>query len=108
MESPASWLLITACLAVSDLHETQRTWAFLVAAGVVADEPGHRERFAEAALSEVDRDITGPSAAWRVAARLASLRALRAEASRPDPWATIAKAWRDRFDRGQPVHAQLE
>jgi hypothetical protein len=69
MESPETWDLLTASLAMSDLREPSSAWAFLVVQGLVRDEPGDRETFSKFAQQEI-KEITGPSAAARVACRL--------------------------------------
>jgi len=91
MESPATWDLLTASLAVSNLNEPLSSWAFLVREGLVRDEPGDREAFVEFAQHEMAHPITGPSAASRVARRLREAGIPQPGSDDPDPWAKIAK-----------------
>ena len=71
MESPVSWDLLTASLAVTDLQRPFAAWAFLVTQGLVRDTPGDRDVFADASRREIERGpITGPSLACRLASVL--------------------------------------
>jgi hypothetical protein len=72
MESPETWDLLTASLAISNLKELSSTWAFLVVQGLVRDAPGDRDAFRRFAQYEVSNEITGPSTAARVALSLRS------------------------------------
>jgi hypothetical protein len=90
MESPETWDLLTASLAISNLNEPSSTWAFLVVQGLVRDEPGDREAFLRFAQHEVSHEITGPSAAARVALRLNEARIALPIGRTADPWAGMA------------------
>lgn len=68
MESPSSWDLLTASLAVTDLERPFAAWAFLVIQGLVRDTPGDREAFADAVREEIGQ---GPITGWSVACRVA-------------------------------------
>ncbi len=101
MESPASWDLLTASLAVCNLQKPFAAWAFLVVQGLVRDVSGDREIFVEI-IQEEGRDITGPSVARRVAGSLSSAEIALEAAGIPDPWGKIASerlkvmtAWTD-------------
>jgi hypothetical protein len=54
MESPDSWNLLTASLAVCDLGAPFSVWAFLVIQGLVWDMPGDGEAFATSLPSPSD------------------------------------------------------
>ncbi len=102
MESPASWDLLTASLAVCNLQKPFAAWAFLVVQGLVRDGSGDREIFVEIIQKEKDRDITGPSVASRVAGSLRRAEIALEAAGIPDPWGKIASerlkvmtAWTD-------------
>ena len=93
MESPQTWDLLTASLAVSNLRETYETWAFLVAQGLVGDTGPERDAFrqiVERVLAE--GQITGPSEALRVASDLSSSGIATPAAREPDPWGKIAES----------------
>lgn len=103
MESPASWDLLTASIAASNLQKPFTAWAFLVVQGLVRDMPGDREIFVEIVVKEKDRDITGPSAALRVASSLRRAEIALEAAKVADPWGEIASerlkvlgSWTDR------------
>lgn len=71
MEDPASWNLLTASLAVCDLKQSLRAWAFLVVQGLVRDSADDRAIFVGFVSEEQARgEITGPSLARRVAGSL--------------------------------------
>ena len=90
MESPGSWNLTTASLAVYNLKRPFNAWAFLVVQGLVRDLPGDRDTFAEFVREEVANEITGPSAACRVAGRLSASGIGLTTGHIPDPWGQLA------------------
>ena len=92
MESPESWDLLTASLAISNLRDPSSTWAFLVVQGLVRDEPGDGEAFRRFAQVAVSQEITGPSAAARVAFSLNDAGITQPAGRTPDPCARIAAA----------------
>ena len=47
MESPSTWNLLTASVAVMDLTEPHSVWSFLVVQGLVFDSGNQRKRFVE-------------------------------------------------------------
>lgn len=92
MESPESWDLLTASLAISNLHDPSSTWTFLVVQGLVRDEPRDCEAFGRFAQVEVNQVITGPSAAARVALSLREAGIAQPAGRTPDPCARMAAA----------------
>jgi hypothetical protein len=90
MESPDTWDLLTASLAVSNLANPSSTWAFLVLQGLVRDEPGDRKAFSRFADDASSNPITGPSAAARVALSLKGAGTAQTTGLTPDPWGQIA------------------
>jgi hypothetical protein len=90
MESPEMWDLLTASLSVSNLNDVPSAWTFLVAQGLVRDEPGHRAAFGRFAEHEVAHPITGPSAAMRVARRLREAGIATPLGEERDPWGRTA------------------
>jgi hypothetical protein len=89
-ESPAGWDLLTASIAVSDLTEPFSAWAFLVLQGLVRDAPGDRDLFARAVREESAQEITGPTAARRVAIRLSRAGIALESGQAPDRWGKVA------------------
>lgn len=61
---------MTASLATAGLWDLELTWRFLCTRALVMDSPGARARFTELAEREREIEITGPSAASRVATGL--------------------------------------
>ncbi len=101
MEDPQSWDLLTASLAVSDLSNAFEVWSFLVAQGLVRDEPADREAFCRIVQEELDvGEHTGPSVAARVADRLNRTGMVHPIGHMPDPWGETAKARRHQVRRG--------
>ncbi len=91
MESPESWDLLTASLAVTDLKQPNRVWAFLVGQRIVQDSAEHQRAFAEMLQDEEAKGpITGPSIAARVASRLKRAGIALPAGRAPDPWGKIA------------------
>ena len=90
MESPATWNLLTASLAVSDLHEPHNVWAFLVVQGLVSDLDGHRDTFVRIVREEARLDPTGPSLPARVAQQLFDAGIAHPAGGHADPWAKCA------------------
>ena len=90
MESPKTWDLLTSSLAVSNLAHVSLTWAFLVVQGLVRDEPGDCETFARLAEHAITTNLTGPSAAARVAIGLKGAGITQPGDFTPDPWARVA------------------
>ena len=92
MESPASWNLLTATLALCDLRAPDRVWTYLVCQGLVQDSPGAGELFLGIADS-LDKhvDSPGPSAVRSMTWLMdrAGLVVLPA-ALAPDPWGAEA------------------
>lgn len=90
MEPPNSWNRLTASLAVCDLRRANQAWAFLVLQELVRDAAGDREDFLTVVEQEREREITGPSAALRIADEL-QRRGIALPASlAPDPEAVTA------------------
>ena len=89
-ESPETWDLLTASLAVCDLRDAQRAWSFLVHHDLVRDEEGDRERFIAIVQYEIPREITGPTLSRRVALSLGSAGLTLPAGDTPDPMARIA------------------
>jgi hypothetical protein len=90
MEPPKSWNRLTASLAVSDLSQPFKAWAFLVLQGLVRDLPGDRENFLRFVQQEKTRNITGPSLASRVARLIEQFGFALPESHISDPEAVIA------------------
>jgi len=90
MESPDTWDLLAASLAISNLADPSLTWAFLVIQGLVRDEAGDREAFDRLAEDVTTNPITGPSAPARVARALNEAGIAQAAGRTPDPWARMA------------------
>ena len=112
MESPVSWNLLTASLAVCDLGAPFSAWAFLVLQGLVRDMPGDRESFAAFVAEAVrwEREhgpATGFSLARRAADSLKAAGVTHPPSEAPDPCGEIAisrlsgiSSWGNRdFDR---------
>jgi hypothetical protein len=114
MESPTSWSLLTASLAVSDLRQVNDAWAFLAAQGLVRDEAGDRDAFADFVRAEYARgDVTGPSLACRVAGCLVRAGIALPAGEVPDPGGTVAArrmgvvaGWRRGDVPGGPVESR--
>ena len=99
MESPETWDLITASLAVSDLSKRNAAWAFLVVQKLVRDSDDDQSAFKDVVDDERSRGpITGPSVAARVASRLAKLGITLPAACAADPNADVAGERRDVLD----------
>lgn len=90
MESPETWDLLTASLAVSNLADPSATWAFLVVQGLVRDDSSDRAAFSMLAEDATTNPITGPSAAARVALGLKSAGIAQTTGFTPEPWARLA------------------
>lgn len=91
MESPESWDLLTASLAVSDLTNPEFVWAFLVVQGLVRGHRKDRLAFLELLRFEQERGpITGPTLAARVASALSTRGITQSRANVADPNARIA------------------
>jgi hypothetical protein len=90
MESPETWDLLTSSLAISSLADVSLTWAFLVVQGLVRDEPGDCQTFRGFAENATANEITGPSAAARVALSLKGAGIAQPVGLTPDPWARLA------------------
>lgn len=90
MESPETWDLLTASLAISNLADPSSTWAFLVLQGLVRDEPGDREAFSRFADDANTNPITGPSSAERVALGLKDAGIAQTAGLTPDPLGRMA------------------
>jgi hypothetical protein len=90
-ESPASWNLLTASLAVCNLSQPTNAWAFLVLQGLVRDADDEREAFLRLVRDEQARGpITGGSLALRVAESLTTAGIAFPAALVPDPWGRTA------------------
>ena len=92
MENPQSWNLLTSSLAVSTLEDIERTWSFLVLQGLVRTDAASRQVVAHS-IGEVleEGENTGPSMAFRVAAKLQKAGITAGRATQSDPWAKLAK-----------------
>lgn len=90
MESPSTWNLLTASLAVQDLTQPHAVWSFLVVQGLVFDSGNQRERFVEIVRHERVLDVTGPSVAARIADALLQAGIATSAASLADPWGRLA------------------
>ncbi len=98
MESPDSWNLLTASLAVSDLRRPHEVWCFLTSQGLVRDGPGDLEGFLQFVGDETERgEITGPSLARRIASSVENSGMALKKGFDSDPWAKTAKKRRDQF-----------
>lgn len=89
-ESPKTWDLLTASIAVSDLTKPFSAWAFLVIQGLVRDAPGDRDQFAHVVHAESEEEITGPTLALRLALRLAKAGIALPAGQAADPWGKVA------------------
>lgn len=86
MESPSTWDLLTAALAVVGLDDAARAWDFLVDIGAMGNREEVRRRFLAIASEERARGpVTGPSEAARVAHRVVSGRGYTLRAFERDP-----------------------
>jgi hypothetical protein len=93
MESPQGWTALTSSLAVSTLSDISHTWAFLVVQGLVRDEGADRQVFETAVRAVAEQgEITGPSEAHRIAAKLINAGLSLPPAHRVDPAGNIADA----------------
>ena len=93
MESPESWSLLTGTLAVCNLRDVDKTWAFLVLQGLVnASESGRQALERAIAVVEEEGEITGPSDALRVANQLHARGITTPLSTTPDPWGKTAKS----------------
>lgn len=91
MESPETWDLLTASLAVADLSHPEFVWAFLVVQGLVRDRIGDRENFIALVAVEQDKGpVTGPSLAARISAELVKRDISYSKDQLADPHAKIA------------------
>jgi hypothetical protein len=90
VEPPRTWDLLTASIAVADLTQPYSAWAFLAVQGLVRDAPGDRSRFCEIVAEERVKEITGPSAALRIASRLAQSGMALPGGAAADPWGKTA------------------
>ena len=89
MEWPGGWTLLTSSLSVADLSDSNRTWRFLVAQGLVNDSDDGSRQLGDAIAMETARGrITGGTLAFRVAEHLRAL-ALPPSDS-PDPFGKLA------------------
>ena len=93
MESPETWNLLTACLAVMDLAKPERTWSFLVQQQVARDADDAKQAFLQFLREEeAVGPITGPSLPARVASRLTSSGFALPAGRAPDAWGNQAQA----------------
>ena len=92
MESPSTWDLLTASLAVLDLDDPHSAWSFLVVQGLVHDAGSEREQFAAIVRHEQSLDVTGPSIAARIAAELSTAGIATSAGGLADPWGRRAAA----------------
>lgn len=85
MEDPGHWNLLTGAIARCKLEDAPRSFARLVAAGMLIDGPQHVSTFTEI-VSKVLAEgvITGPSFAHRISVRIPSAMC-SATAADPDP-----------------------
>lgn len=98
VESPATWDALTASLATAGLADLDLTWQFLCAQALVDGDPASRAAFEEIATRERDIEITGPSAAARVAMHLHEAGCTTELARREDPNASNAAPAFEAFD----------
>jgi hypothetical protein len=90
-ESPESWNLLTASLAVCDLSQPRSAWAFLILQGLVRDSDDEREVFLRFVREEQARGpITGWTLPRRVAESLATGGITSSAAQVADPWGRTA------------------
>jgi hypothetical protein len=96
MEFPGGWDELTAALNVADADEA---WAFLLAQGLIRNDPKSRQAFEAAqqyALTQID--VTGPSQGYIIASHLMRAGLAPIRAIGPDPWGKLMKkriaAWR--------------
>ena len=86
-ESPGSWNLLTASLAVCDLSQPRRVWAFLVLQGLVRDSEDEREVFLRFVRDEqARRPMPGPTLPYRIAESLATAGIASPAGLVADPW----------------------
>jgi hypothetical protein len=91
MESPETWDLVTASLAVCDLSHPEFAWAFLVVQRLVRDGPNDRQTFTALLRIEEDKGpITGPTLAARVSTVLSTRGITNSPCNVADPNAKIA------------------
>ena len=103
MEDWSGWSLLTASLAVADLTDPDRTWAFLRGQELVEDTLSGPAPLAEAVRTEEARgEITGWTLPRRVAETLALAGATLTSSNESDPrGALAAERWR-RFNSAPP------
>ena len=92
MENPEGWDLLTSSLAVSNLNDVNKTWAFLRTQGLLVWQGKAQQAFEEIVAEVLTQgEITGPSEAHRIAVRLKSAGITTELATTPDPWGETAK-----------------
>ena len=104
MESPATWTRVVASIAVAGLEDLTRAWRFLVDERLVADSAEYRQHFLAVGERERNREITGFSAAQRVALKLGDM--ITRTGDRPDPNAELSHERFNAWIAAQPA-AQL-